>query len=71
MSDFTQTVEGVGLQTPKCFVYGDITKNQQMEKETSHRPWQTMASAQQATFSLHPVPTAMGGSSDGVKQRNF
>jgi len=61
----------VGLQTLKCFIYGDITKNQQTEKETSHRPQQTVASAQQATFSPHPVPPAMGSSTDGVRQRSF
>lgn len=40
----------MGLQTLKGFIYGDIAKHQQTEKETSHHPWQAMASAQQATL---------------------
>lgn len=30
----------MGLQTLKCFIYRDVAKHQQTEKETSIRPWQ-------------------------------
>lgn len=40
----------MGLQTLKCFIYGDIAKHQQTEKEMSLRPCQAMARAHHATL---------------------
>lgn len=57
----------MGLQTLKGFIYGDIAKHQQTEKETSHRPWQAMASAKQATlFFLSVLIHLMEGGTDVV-----
>lgn len=40
----------MGIQTLKCFIYGDVAKHQQTEKETNLRPWQAVTSAHHATL---------------------
>lgn len=61
----------MGLQTLKCFIYGDVAKHHQTGKETSLRSWQTIISACHAILFLSSNCHDISRYTDSVLGKNF